>query len=125
MPAVQQHPQYSKTSELWLQRRASRMLISIASQSAGVSAIVLAVLFGLLLTQAATSAWRQGARSSIALRAVHRTQTEAPDNAAVAVCTIMKITPDDPQWVGGHAEDLHEVCYLIRKRCGNAAWPPM
>ena len=74
----------------------------------------LAVLCGLLLLQAAPSPWQQGARRSAA-QAPQLIQSEAPeppDSASVAVCTIIKVTPDDPQWVNGDAEDLHEVRHL-------------
>ena len=38
-----------------------------------------------------------------------RWQQEAPDNATFAICVIMKVPVDDPQWVNGRAEDVHEV----------------
>ncbi len=41
--------------------------------------------------------------------AEHKLSADAPDDAIVAVCTTVKIAGDDPQWVNGHAEDLHEV----------------
>ena len=34
---------------------------------------------------------------------------EAPDNATLAICALMKLETDDPQWRDGRAEDLHEV----------------
>ncbi len=44
--------------------------------------------------------------------AEHKMLEQAPDDATVAVCTTVKIAADDPQWVDGHAEDLHEVRHL-------------
>jgi len=34
---------------------------------------------------------------------------EPPDNATFAICVIMNVPADDPQWVDGRAEDVHEV----------------
>ena len=32
-----------------------------------------------------------------------------PDNATFAICVMMKVSADDPQWVDGRAEDVHEA----------------
>ena len=35
---------------------------------------------------------------------------EPPGRATLAICLVTRIDADDPQWVDGEAEDLHEVC---------------
>ena len=78
-----------------------------------------AVLCALVLWRARTSPWQRGGhweRSGRAKeespQATQRMLAEAPDDAVVAVCTMVKIAGDDPQWVDGRAEDLHEVRLL-------------
>ena len=34
---------------------------------------------------------------------------EPPDSAALAICVIVKVAADDPQWRDGRAEDVHEA----------------
>ena len=34
---------------------------------------------------------------------------ESPDNATLAICAIMKVPSDDPQWLDGRPEDVFEV----------------
>ena len=34
---------------------------------------------------------------------------ESPDGATLAICTIVKVAADDPQWRDGRAEDVHEA----------------
>ena len=41
--------------------------------------------------------------------ALWETPPEAPDNATFAICVIMNVPADDPQWADGRAEDVHEV----------------
>ena len=63
------------------------------------------------LTEAATSrqALQQRALGRGGSWSASQKHREHPDNATVAACTIIRIHEDDPQWVDGHAEDLHEV----------------
>ena len=48
----------------------------------------------------------------------------APDDATFAICTMVKLEKDDPQWNDGRAEDLHEVrlCAAGSTLIGSASW---
>ena len=59
----------------------------------------------------AVAAARGGANAAAAWR------REDPDNATFAICVMMRVAADDPQWVDGRAEDVHEartrqICHL-------------
>ena len=73
-------------------------------------AVGAATACALLVLAATYSPWRAaGVCSGDGLRAARPEQPEAPDSATVAICTIIRLDADDPQWVDGRAEDLLEV----------------
>ena len=72
----------------------------------------LAVLCTSLAWASAGSRWRLPVCGGPALepsQRAHAAAAEPPDNATFAICTIINLAADDPQWVDGRAEDLHEV----------------
>ena len=52
---------------------------------------------------------RRLACSGPGLQALQSTHAEPPDNATFVICLNIRLDADDPQWVDGRAEDLHEV----------------
>lgn len=67
----------------------------------------------LALPAAVSQRWSQHERCTTHARAQRDDtawQWESPDNATFAICVIMKVPADDPQWVDGRPEDVHEVC---------------
>ena len=61
------------------------------------------------LAWASGGRWQRLAGSEIGLQTSQRARAEPPDNATFAICTIINLVADDPQWIDGRAEDLHEV----------------
>ena len=75
-----------------------------------VVAVVTLCLLVLLLPTACS--WVQHARHAtpaVAELVVAEQSQPAPDNAPFAICVMMRVASDDPQWVDGRAEDVHEV----------------
>ena len=89
------------------------------------SAVTLAMAACTLVLLAAIVGPRQrgDCGSESALQVAQLTQAEPPDNATVAICSIMRLDPDDPQWVDGRAEDLLEV-RVLRDGCGSSDGRP-
>ena len=109
-------PSASCTSVPALEHADSWPWDSLSRSTAAVLATLCALTF--LLLPAAVSWQRQqqarcGGHQYPAARldeAAARRETELPDNATFAICVIMNVPADDPQWVDGRAEDVHEVC---------------
>ncbi len=74
--------------------------------------VLLATLCTLVLLSPTACSWMRHARDTTPaarqLAEVERRQ-EAPDTANFAICAIVRVASDDPQWVDGRAEDVHEV----------------
>ncbi len=91
------------------------MLVHWAAQACDTrrSRLALAVSSActLVLLAATVGPWRRCACGARGVEAADRpgTTESSPDNATVAICAMVHLRPDDPQWVGGRAEDLHEV----------------
>ena len=89
------------------------MLVHWAAQACDTrrSRLALAVSSACTLALLAATAgpWRRCACSGRSVEAADRPETESSDNATVAICAMVHLRPDDPQWVNGRAEDLHEV----------------
>ncbi len=86
------------------------------SRSTVVLLGTLCALTFLILPAAVSLQQRQWARCSTQRpaaarldKAVRWEPQEALDNATFAICVIMNVPADDPQWVDGRAEDVHEV----------------
>ncbi len=74
--------------------------------------VLLVTLCTLGLLAPTACSWVQHARDTTPaprqLAEVERRQ-EAPDTATFAICAIVRVASDDPQWVDGRAEDVHEA----------------
>ena len=73
---------------------------------------VLTALCTLVLLLPTACSWLQHAGDTapavVQLVEVEQRQP-APDSATFAICVMMRVASDDPQWVDGRAEDVHEV----------------
>ncbi len=91
------------------------MLVHWAAQACDTrrSRLALAVSSActLVLLAATVGPWRRCACSGRGVEAADRpgTTESSPANATVAICAMVHLRADDPQWVNGRAEDLHEV----------------
>ncbi len=86
---------------------------SLSRSTAAVLGTLCALTF--LVLPAAVS-WQQQQRAGCHARRPAVSQgpdaawrREAPDNATFAICVMMRVAADDPQWVDGRAEDVHEA----------------
>ena len=75
--------------------------------------VVLITLCSLVVLLPTACSWLHHARTTMPAVAAQLVESETrpqePDSATFAVCVMMRVAADDPQWVDGRAEDVHEV----------------
>ena len=81
-----------------------------------VALVTLCLLVLLLPTACSRAQHARHATPAVAQLVEVQREQQAPDDATFAICVMMRVASDDPQWVDGRAEDVHEVCAAASSR---------